>query len=286
MSGTAGAAPAAPAVRAATGVSLDISQILRLQQGSGRAVSLERCAAPRCNAASLGASPLPARGARPLLRDPPSWPGRGQARTGRSRRLGWRPRSGGSCLPPPRTCECQTVPGPGPPRCCASQAPRPPRARAVARPLPGCPGRADQVRAGKGCICPRARISAIRPSQAFRRNGNPCRLKILLTYVQIPPSSPASAGQGPASLELAPEAGIVLPHEDVSPGPVAGRLALMEATQANLEPIFLLYDGRGGYGATADVVAETAAREPLISARTPDGLRHRVWAINDADDLD
>ena len=84
---------------------------------------------------------------------------------------------------------------------------------------------------------------------------------------------------------LPPEAGIVLPHEDVSPGPVAGRLALMEATQANLEPIFLLYDGRGGYGATADVVAKTAAREPLISARTPDGLRHRLWAINDADDL-
>jgi uncharacterized protein (DUF1015 family) len=82
-----------------------------------------------------------------------------------------------------------------------------------------------------------------------------------------------------------PEAGIVLPHEDVSPGPVAGRLALMEATQANLEPIFLLYDSRGGYGAAADVMAETAAGEPLINARTPDGLRHRLWAINDAEDL-
>jgi len=81
------------------------------------------------------------------------------------------------------------------------------------------------------------------------------------------------------------EAGIVLPHEDVSPGPVAGRLALMEATQANLEPIFLLYDGRGGHGATADIVAEAAAGEPLISARTPDGLRHRLSAISDADDL-
>jgi uncharacterized protein (DUF1015 family) len=88
------------------------------------------------------------------------------------------------------------------------------------------------------------------------------------------------------ALALAPpEAGIVLPHEDVSPGPVAGRLALMEATQANLEPIFLLYDGSGGYGATADIVAQTAAREPLISARTSDGLRHRLWAVNDAQDL-
>ncbi len=40
-----------------------------------------------------------------------------------------------------------------------------------------------------------------------------------------------------------PEARIVLPHEDVMPGPVLGRRQLMEATQANLEPIFLLYDG-------------------------------------------
>ena len=82
-----------------------------------------------------------------------------------------------------------------------------------------------------------------------------------------------------------PEAGIVLPHEDVSPGPVAGRLALMEATQANLEPIFLLYDGHGRAGETAGIVAATAGREPLISARTPDGLRHRLWAVTDPADL-
>ena len=49
------------------------------------------------------------------------------------------------------------------------------------------------------------------------------------------------------AVELVPrEAGIVQPHEAVAPGPVAGRLALMEATQANLEPIFLLYDGHAG----------------------------------------
>jgi uncharacterized protein (DUF1015 family) len=87
-----------------------------------------------------------------------------------------------------------------------------------------------------------------------------------------------------------PEAGIVLPHEDVNPGPVAGRLQLMEATQANLEPIFLLYDGeaaqptggRGpGPGAASAIVAETAMGTPLLEARTPDGLRHRLWAITD-----
>jgi uncharacterized protein (DUF1015 family) len=83
-----------------------------------------------------------------------------------------------------------------------------------------------------------------------------------------------------------PEAGVVLPHEDVNPGPVAGRLALMEATQANLEPIFLLYDGgeSGRPGAAARLVAETAAAaEPLAQALTPDGVRHRLWAITDAD---
>ena len=82
-----------------------------------------------------------------------------------------------------------------------------------------------------------------------------------------------------------PEAGIVLPHEDVSPGPVAGRLALMEATQANLEPIFLLYDGHAEPGAAARIVAGTADREPLIDTCTSDGLRHRLWAITDPRDL-
>ena len=242
------------------------------------------------------------------------------------------------------------------------------------------------------------------PGQGFRRNGNPCRLKILLTYVQIPPSSPAPAGQFAAELELAPfrgvryaqdrvsglaevtsppydvivedkedqlmaadphnvvrlilprpvpghpgeeyrhaaeslwlwqrdqilvtdpepalyvyeqwapdgsgrlqrgligavrlvppEAGVVLPHEDVSPGPVAGRLALMEATQANLEPIFLLYDGHAAAdgspaqpgapaGAAARIIAETARREPLIETHTSEGLRHRLWAVTDPGD--
>jgi uncharacterized protein (DUF1015 family) len=84
------------------------------------------------------------------------------------------------------------------------------------------------------------------------------------------------------ALRLAPPAaGIVLPHEDVMPGPVAGRRQLMEATQANLEPIFLLYDGVAGSAATrlADEVAAT--RPPLLSASTGDGLRHALWAVTD-----
>jgi uncharacterized protein (DUF1015 family) len=82
-----------------------------------------------------------------------------------------------------------------------------------------------------------------------------------------------------------PEDGVVRPHEDVAPGPVAGRLQLMEATQANLEPIFLLYDGSTG-GAAARLVDATAdGGPPLVDAVTSDGIRHRLWAIDDPADL-
>jgi uncharacterized protein (DUF1015 family) len=70
--------------------------------------------------------------------------------------------------------------------------------------------------------------------------------------------------------------GIVLPHENVMAGPVADRLALMRATDANLEPIFCVYDGGG---AASEVAAEAADGEPVIDATTSDGTRHRIWAI-------
>ncbi len=78
--------------------------------------------------------------------------------------------------------------------------------------------------------------------------------------------------------------GVIRPHENVAPGPVAGRLALMEATQANLEPIFLLYDG-SDRGAAARIVEEAAAREPLLDIVTRDGVRHRLWAVTDPGEL-
>ena len=73
--------------------------------------------------------------------------------------------------------------------------------------------------------------------------------------------------------------GVVLPHEDVMPGPVAG-LALMEAVRANLEPIFLMYDGAPG-AAVRLVDAAASGRTPLLDVATEDGLTHRVWAITD-----
>jgi uncharacterized protein (DUF1015 family) len=44
-----------------------------------------------------------------------------------------------------------------------------------------------------------------------------------------------------------PDDGIVLPHENTMAEPVADRLALQRSTEANLEPIFLVYDGGGAH---------------------------------------
>ncbi|MCW2873114.1 DUF1015 domain-containing protein [Actinacidiphila oryziradicis] len=85
------------------------------------------------------------------------------------------------------------------------------------------------------------------------------------------------------ALRLTPPAErVVLPHEDVMPGPVADRAALMRATAANLEPLLLVYqDGT----TAAEVVESTAGREPLLTTTTEDGVRHRLWHVTDPDEI-
>lgn len=121
----------------------------------------------------------------------------------------------------------------------------------------------------------------------------PDQRSALYVYEQLTAGQDGMPGQLQRGLigavRLVPrDAGIVRPHEAVAPGPVAGRLQLMEATQANLEPIFLLYDGTAAAEASAAtrIVTETACgRPPLAEARTADGIRHRLWAITDAAEL-
>jgi uncharacterized protein (DUF1015 family) len=79
-----------------------------------------------------------------------------------------------------------------------------------------------------------------------------------------------------------PEAGIVLPHEDTMAGPVADRLALTVATEANLESIYLVYDGGGP---TTEIVASYGGRPPEVETTTRDGVTHRLWSLTDADTL-
>jgi uncharacterized protein (DUF1015 family) len=84
-----------------------------------------------------------------------------------------------------------------------------------------------------------------------------------------------------------PESAGILPHEGVMPGPVAGRRLLMAATEANLEPIFLVYDGeaeRSGHsGPTATQIVDGVAnlQTPLLSIQTEDGVMHRLWRLAD-----
>jgi uncharacterized protein (DUF1015 family) len=106
----------------------------------------------------------------------------------------------------------------------------------------------------------------------------------------------------------APEVTGIFPHESVMPGPVTGRRELMMATQANLEPIFLVYNSgtndpdspaadpaagscAGGHGGPAgqnlgvpasrlvDLTAQH--RPPFVVAVTSDGVTHRLWRLTD-----
>ncbi len=76
----------------------------------------------------------------------------------------------------------------------------------------------------------------------------------------------------------------ILPHENVLPEPVADRLALMRATQANFEPIFLLYEGGGTASRLVDDVA--TQRFPLMDVRTREGVHHRLWAVTDPHEIE
>ncbi|WP_042403249.1 DUF1015 family protein [Streptacidiphilus carbonis] len=79
-----------------------------------------------------------------------------------------------------------------------------------------------------------------------------------------------------------PGAGVVLPHEDVMPQPVADRVGLMRTTKANLEPLLLTYRGDGG---AADVVERAASGPALLTTTTLDGTTHRLWSVTAAADL-
>jgi uncharacterized protein (DUF1015 family) len=88
------------------------------------------------------------------------------------------------------------------------------------------------------------------------------------------------------ALELRdPADGVVLPHENTMAGPVADRLALMTATEADLEPIYLVYDGGGP---ASQAVADAADLEPIAQATTGEGaaaLTHTLWRLDDPEVL-
>lgn len=77
----------------------------------------------------------------------------------------------------------------------------------------------------------------------------------------------------------------VLPHERTMASPVEDRLALLRATAANLAPIVCI---------TAEPVPQLSAmlgdhassEPPLLSFAGDDGVGHRLWAVDDAADIE
>jgi uncharacterized protein (DUF1015 family) len=74
-------------------------------------------------------------------------------------------------------------------------------------------------------------------------------------------------------------AGRIRPHERTHPGPKEDRLRLTRATQANLSPIFSLYDDPAG--AAWGALAPHMTGDPWGEATDADGTVNRLWRIDD-----
>ena len=140
----------------------------------------------------------------------------------------------------------------------------PPPQRRTADP-PARRARGRRLRAGRRAPCAPGSAAG-----RARRGAGTGALRLRAAHA--PPR--CSAGWSGRSRCAHPREGVILPHEDVMPGPVTDRLELMRATAANLEPILLAVDG----GAATDaVVAAGGAGRPAGGHRASTRWRHRVW---------
>src|SRR6266545_4387996 len=83
-----------------------------------------------------------------------------------------------------------------------------------------------------------------------------------------------------ASVTLDDTASWILPHERTMAGPVSDRLHLLEATRANLSPVFGVY---AGAGRTAAVLDDLTATPPAVDCVDEAGVRHRLWPVSDGE---
>ena len=75
---------------------------------------------------------------------------------------------------------------------------------------------------------------------------------------------------------------VVLPHERTLKGPKVDRLKLMKACEANMSPVFLLYDDPANE--VDELLAEHRPDSPSMDVTTSaDGIRHRTWPISDGE---
>jgi uncharacterized protein (DUF1015 family) len=77
--------------------------------------------------------------------------------------------------------------------------------------------------------------------------------------------------------------GTVKPHEQILDEPIVDRLNLRRATAAIFGLVFMLYDD--GQGVADKVIENSARHEPLIDFTDEQGVRHRLFAITDKNDI-
>lgn len=83
-----------------------------------------------------------------------------------------------------------------------------------------------------------------------------------------------------AALRLSePGQGEVVPHERTHREPREDRLRLMEACRAQLSPVFLVAPDPAERLPT--LLERAVQGTPELDARTPDGVRHRLWRLGD-----
>lgn len=82
-----------------------------------------------------------------------------------------------------------------------------------------------------------------------------------------------------AVVELEPFGTGILPHERTHARAKADRLSLTRAVEANLSPIFALYDDPSS--AVAAIVTPIIAGAPQLALAGEDGDHHTVWSITD-----
>jgi uncharacterized protein (DUF1015 family) len=83
-----------------------------------------------------------------------------------------------------------------------------------------------------------------------------------------------------ASVVLDDTATWILPHERTMAGPVSDRLDLLEATRANLSPVFGVY---AGAGRTAAVLDDLTVTPPVVDWVDEAGVRQRLWPVTDGE---
>jgi uncharacterized protein (DUF1015 family) len=115
----------------------------------------------------------------------------------------------------------------------------------------------------------------------LRQDASPCLYAYRHQFLD-PISRQTAVRQGILGVvELEPFGRGVLPHEQTHARAKADRLSLTRAVEANLSPVFALYEDPGS--AVGSIVAPATAGPPRLSIVGEGGDQHTVWSLHGTD---